>query len=348
MTERSQQSRRKVPLPVQPVLQLTEPPLSSLEVQRHALQRLTARPQTAQQQAAAPVLRAATLQRQEEGRLASERDTIQRQVAALGNVAPVQPQTQSLIPAKPVTPSDWVTVMRHRAEGVEGQRLDTRAFGAFQTLQRQVAQTLAHSFRSDRSEPQARYTTYGEHLATLQRHALSAPVSRVVLGMVPPAERLPLQRAADEALQRQQAQEQAALNFGSLQTLQRRLAELDAEATQPVLQRIQARRGAGNPLPEAIQRHLEGGLNHDLSRVRIHDDAEADKLTKGVNAVAFTTGTDIFFQAGQFNPNTQSGLELLAHEVTHTVQQSQGRVGTGIDPDAGLEQEARSMGARLA
>nr|WP_255673475.1 DUF4157 domain-containing protein [Deinococcus sp. 14RED07] len=168
------------------------------------------------------------------------------------------------------------------------------------------------------------------------------------MGMVPPSERLPLQRAADEALQRQRMQEQAALNFGSLQTLQRQLAELDAEATQPILQRIQARRGAGNPLPETIQRHLEGGLNHDLSRVRIHDDAEADKLAKGVNAVAFTTGTDIFFQAGQFNPNTQSGLELLAHEVTHTVQQSQGRVGTGIDPDAGLEQEARLMGARLA
>ncbi|WP_229779670.1 eCIS core domain-containing protein, partial [Deinococcus knuensis] len=99
---------------------------------------------------------------------------------------------------------------------------------------------------------------------------------------------------------------------------------------------------------EAIQRHLEQGLNHDLSRVRIHDDAEADKLAKGVNAIAFTTGTDIFFQAGQFNPNTQSGLELLAHEVTHTVQQSQGRVGTGIDPDTGLEDEARLSGARLA
>ncbi|WP_229779667.1 eCIS core domain-containing protein, partial [Deinococcus knuensis] len=99
---------------------------------------------------------------------------------------------------------------------------------------------------------------------------------------------------------------------------------------------------------EAIQRHLEQGLNHDLSRVRIHDDAEADKLAKGVNAIAFTTGTDIFFQAGQFNPNTQSGLELLAHEVTHTVQQSQGRVGKGIDPDAGLETEAQAMGSRLA
>ena len=177
--------------------------------------------------------------------------------------------------------------------------------------------------------------------------APTAPVARVVLGMVPPVERLPLQRATDEALQRLQAQEQAALHFETAQALQRQLAELDTEATQPVLQRIQARRGAGNPLPEAIRRHLEQGLNHDLSRVRIHDDAEADKLAKGVNAIAFTTGADIFFRTGHFNPNTQSGLELLAHEVTHTVQQSQGRVGRGIDPDSGLEVEARAMGERL-
>ncbi|WP_343757303.1 DUF4157 domain-containing protein [Deinococcus depolymerans] len=312
------------------------------------LQRFLSTPARAQGQVARPVLRAATLQRQEEDRLSGARQTVQRQVEAVGDVAPVQRHADLPVPARPVTPSDWVTVMRHRAETVEGQRLDTRTFSDFQTLQRQVAQSLGQGFRMDRGNPAARYAAYGEHLATLQRHALSAPVSRVVLGMVPPAERLPLQRATEEALQRQMAQEQAALNFDTLGSLQRHLAELDAEATQPVLQRIQARRGAGNPLPEAIQRHLEQGLNHDLSRVRIHDDAEADKLAKGVNATAFTTGTDIFFQAGQFNPNTQSGLELLAHEVTHTVQQSQGRVGRGIDPDAGLEAEARSMGARLA
>lgn len=238
--------------------------------------------------------------------------------------------------------------MRARAEEVQGRPLDARSSAAFTSLQRQVAQTLAQGFRSDRGDAQARYAAYGEHLATLQRHPVSAPVARVVLGLIPPAEHLPLQRAVDETLQRFQAQERASLNFDTLQTLQRQLAELDAEATQPVLARIQARRGSGNPLPEAVQRHLEQGLNHDLSRVRIHDDAEADKLAKGVNAIAFTTGTDIFFQSGQFNPNTQSGLELLAHEVTHTVQQSQGRVGTGIDPDAGLESEARTMGARLA
>ena len=316
---------------------------------RQALARHTARPVAAQRQAVQAPLRAATLDRQEVQRLQQERQALQAQLGALPE-APARPPAQVArpVPDRPTTPDEWVTVLRHRAGEIEGQRLDSRAFVAFQTLQRQVAQQLAQSFRADRGDVQVRYASYGEQLATLQRHPISAPVARVVLGMVPPVERLPLQRATDEALQRLQAQESAALHFETAQSLQRQLAELDAEATQPVLARIQARRGGGNPLPDAIRRHLERGLNHDLSRVRIHDDAEADKLAKGVNAIAFTTGADIFFQSGKFNPNTQSGLELLAHEVTHTVQQSQGRVGSGIDPDAGLESEARAMGAKLA
>ncbi|WP_291431589.1 DUF4157 domain-containing protein [Deinococcus sp.] len=347
--EYQRKPQRPEPATRQASIHTPDPPtLTHLEAQGWALQRFTARPQAAQRQAAAPVLRAASLNRQEQDRLTGERATLQHQITTLDRAAPAQQPAQPPVPVKPTTPADWVTVMRRRAEGVEGQRLDTRAFGEFTALQRQVAQTLAHSFRSDRGEAQARYATYGEHLATLQRHALSAPVSRVVLGMVSPSERLPLQRATDEALQRQLTQEQAALNFGTLQTLQRQLAELDAEATQPVLQRIQARRGAGNPLSEAIQRHLEGGLNYDLSRVRIHDDAEADKLAKGVNAIAFTTGTDIYFQSGKFNPNSQSGLELLAHEVTHTVQQARGEVGPGIDPSGSHETQARAMGRKLA
>ncbi|WP_155300790.1 eCIS core domain-containing protein [Deinococcus kurensis] len=316
---------------------------------RQALARHTARPVAAQRQEVQAPLRAAMLDRQEVQRLQQERQAVQAQLRALpaGSERPPAPAVHS-VPAKPATPDEWVTVLRHRAGEIEGQRLDARTFGAFQALQRQVAQQLAQGFRADRSDTSARYASYGEQLATLQRHALSASVARVVLGMVSPVERLPLQRATDEALQRLQAQESAALHFETAQSLQRQLAELDAEATQPVLARIQARRGGGNPLPDAIRRHLERGLNHDLSRVRIHDDAEADKLAKGVNAIAFTTGADIFFRAGHFSPNTQSGLELLAHEVTHTVQQSQGRVATGIDPDAGLEREAQVTGARLA
>ncbi|GGS05643.1 eCIS core domain-containing protein [Deinococcus sedimenti] len=351
MTFVQRRHSKRVPGP-RPVA-LSQVPSTAAEVQQdriqQALYRHTVRPVTAQRQLAAPVLRAASLDRAEAARLDVQRQSAQRQLSALAVPAerPASPATRPA-PARPTTPDEWVTVLRHRAEGIEGQRLDTRTFGEFQALQRQVAQHLAQGFRADRGDAQARYASYGEQLATLQRHALSAPVARVVLGMVPPVERIPLQRATDEALQRLQAQEHAALAFDTVQALQRQLAELDAEVAQPVLARIQARRGAGNPLPEAVRRHLEQGLNHDLSRVRIHDDTEADKLAKGVNAIAFTTGTDIFFRSGHFNPNTQTGLELLAHEVTHTVQQSQGRVGTGIDPDAGLEGEARAMGAKLA
>ncbi|MVN88036.1 DUF4157 domain-containing protein [Deinococcus sp. HMF7620] len=320
--------------------------------QERQFRRWVSRPSQLQRQVAQPVLRAATLIRQEEERLSTSQQAVQRQlketqVSEMASSArPLQAQRAAT--TQPTTPAEWVTVMRTRAEDIEGRALDARGRSQFTALQRQVAQTLAQGFRMDQGPAHSRYESYGEHLATLQRHPMSAPVSRVVMGLVPASERLALQRAVDTAAQRQHEQAAQQTQQTQVAAFQRQLAELNAEATQPVLQRIQARRGSGHPLPEAIQRHLEQGLNQDLSRVRIHDDAEANLLAKGVNATAFTTGNDIFFQSGRFSPNTQSGLELLAHEVTHTVQQAQGRVGPGIDPDAGLETEASIMGARLA
>jgi hypothetical protein len=333
-------------LPTWTAPERTEPaPLQRLAADLSAFTRL---PVKAQHQTVQPLFQAASLQRAEEGRLSEELLAVRRQLVQLPQANAVPPRAAVPIPSQPVTAGEWVTVMRHRAEQIDGQRLSSRDHDGFLSLQRQVAQTLVQGFRQDRQAPDARYAHYGEQLATLHGHANSASVSRVVLGLIPQRERPALQRALDEAVQRQaeqEAQDQTALQF---QALQRKKAELEEEALQPVMQRIGARRGAGNPLPAAVQRHLEQGLNHDLSRVRIHDDAEADKLSKKVNALAFTTGTDIFFQRGQFNPNTRSGLELLAHEVTHTVQQAQGKVGTGIDPDAGLEAEAQNTGRVLA
>ncbi|NTY02521.1 hypothetical protein [Deinococcus sp. JMULE3] len=70
---------------------------------------------------------------------------------------------------KPATPDEWLTVLWRRAEQIEGQCLDVRTFGAFQTLQRQDAQQLTQGFRVDRGDPSARYTSQGERPATLQR-----------------------------------------------------------------------------------------------------------------------------------------------------------------------------------
>lgn len=90
--------------------------------------------------------------------------------------------------------------------------------------------------------------------------------------------------------------------------------------------RIQAARSGGHPLEKQAQQRLEQGLGTDLSGVRIHTDSEADRLSRSVDAMAFTTGADIFFSAGTYRPSTPEGLRLLAHETTHVLQQTEGSV----------------------
>lgn len=332
------------------------PKVNHAALQRSAISAATFTPVSAQAQAIQPIMRASELHQAEVQRLSVQRQALQQQAQSLppvsASIVEAALQRQQAVPAppplKPQSNADWVTVMRFQAQQAEGRNMSTRELSQFTALQRQVTQTLTQSYLRDRQPALQRQQEYAGHLASLQRHPISGMVAYTFMRSIPSGERPALQRAVDEVMQRQaerDAQDRAALQHHSIQ---RQLAELEQEAAMPVMQRIQERRGAGNPLPEAVQRHLEQGLNHDLSSVRIHDDAEADKLAKGVNAVAFTTGRDIYFQSGKFNPNTQTGLELLAHEVTHTVQQAQGKVGKGVDPDSGLESEARQMGRKLA
>jgi hypothetical protein len=86
--------------------------------------------------------------------------------------------------------------------------------------------------------------------------------------------------------------------------------------------RIDAARGTGQPLADSARATLEPYLGHDLSQVRIHTDAEADKISRQLEAEAFTTGRDVFFKQGAYQPESETGKELLAHELTHVVQQS--------------------------
>lgn len=322
-----------------------------------ALQRFVATPVQAQVQAALPVLRASALRRQEEGQLTARRRELERQKRTLNapsgaddhlpKQSSIQEESAS-VPLVPHTSADWVAVMRMQAEQIEGRPVGAREAAQFSALQRQVARTLSVNFRQDRQVPEQRYQQYAAHVVDLQRHSLGGQVAQAFLRTVPFQEGPALQRAIADILQRDQSRQAEGEAIERWQSIQRQLAELEQEAARPVFERIQARRGTGNPLPTAVQRHLEQGLNHDLNAVRVHDDTEAHQLAKSVNALAFTTGTDIFFQQGHFNPNTQTGLELLAHETTHVVQQSRGRVGPGIDPDVGLESEAQAMGRRLA
>ncbi|WP_322770275.1 DUF4157 domain-containing protein, partial [Frankia sp. Cr1] len=80
---------------------------------------------------------------------------------------------------------------------------------------------------------------------------------------------------------------------------------------------IQVRRGTGSPLSEPVRAEMEGHLEADLSAVRVHTDSTAATLNRAVQAEAFTTGTDVFFAPGRFDPSSPTGRGLLAHELTH-------------------------------
>ncbi|MDQ6623370.1 MAG: DUF4157 domain-containing protein [Verrucomicrobiota bacterium] len=81
---------------------------------------------------------------------------------------------------------------------------------------------------------------------------------------------------------------------------------------------------SGQPLPSATRALMETRFGHDFSQVRIHTDAAASESARAVNAHAYTVGNQIVFGAGQYQPQSPEGQRLLAHELTHTLQQGGG------------------------
>lgn len=94
-----------------------------------------------------------------------------------------------------------------------------------------------------------------------------------------------------------------------------------AAPTRPQQAAPKAPASEGEPLPDALRRDMESRFDADFSVVRIHRDARAAQASSALNAVAFTVGNQIHFGPGQFNPGSSEGRELIAHELTHTIQQ---------------------------
>src|SRR5262249_29141975 len=126
---------------------------------------------------------------------------------------------------------------------------------------------------------------------------------------------------------------------------------LDDDAVRAALERARAR--SGSPIPAAIQRDFERSLGATLSSVRVHTDDAAAEAAEALDARAFALGQDVYFGAGQDDPASTSGRQLLAHEVAHTVQQvsvsSSDRELEVSQPGDALEHEAdAAAGAMLA
>ncbi|MCR8557640.1 DUF4157 domain-containing protein [Mucilaginibacter sp. BJC16-A38] len=78
----------------------------------------------------------------------------------------------------------------------------------------------------------------------------------------------------------------------------------------------------GQSMPQSSRQFFEPRFGHDFSNVKIHTDSVAAKSAQSINALAYTTGNNIIFNSGQYSPESDSGKKLMAHELTHVVQQS--------------------------
>ncbi|WP_202985808.1 DUF4157 domain-containing protein [Nostoc sp. UIC 10630] len=152
--------------------------------------------------------------------------------------------------------------------------------------------------------------------STLQREAL--PEDEEELQMKP-LDNSTLQREAlpedEEELQMKPSQGEAGM-----------AAAPDLEAS------INQARGGGQAIADNIREPMEVAFGADFSGVKVHTDGLSDQLNRSIQARAFTTGQDVFFRQGEYNPGSRGGQELLAHELTHVVQQNENHLSKSSLP----------------
>ena len=122
---------------------------------------------------------------------------------------------------------------------------------------------------------------------------------------------------AKPLIQRQEQEEEEAQTKSLLQ----RKGESKTQPSSDIQQRLNSTKGGGHPLPESTQSLMEDRFGSDFGNVRVHTDDSAVQMSQEIGAQAFTHGKDIYFNTGRYDPGSSQGKHLLAHELTHTVQQ---------------------------
>ncbi|BDI16346.1 hypothetical protein ANSO36C_21480 [Nostoc cf. commune SO-36] len=148
---------------------------------------------------------------------------------------------------------------------------------------------------------------------------------QVMQRMSQPGTRQSIQR---EALPEEEDQLQMKSLADSITPVVQRKGRGGTAATSELETSIQQARGNGQPLADDIKQPMEQAFGADFGTVRVHTDAQSDRLNQSIQARAFTTGQDVFFRQGEYSPESNTGKELLAHELTHVVQQN----GSAVQP----------------
>ncbi|XGW00354.1 MAG: DUF4157 domain-containing protein [Leptolyngbya sp. BL-A-14] len=163
-------------------------------------------------------------------------------------------------------------------------------------------------------EPQSTASPKLQSKAALRRKSLEQSIQRQES-----SEEEELQMKPATSIQRQEMPEEEALQMKP--AIQRRTDVGGMAASTDLESSINQARGGGQSISNAIRQPMEQAFGADFSSVKVHTDSQSDQLSRSINAKAFTTKNDIFFSGGAYNPGDRGGQELLAHELTHVVQQ---------------------------
>jgi Domain of unknown function (DUF4157) len=210
--------------------------------------------------------------------------------------------------------SDLPPIQPKLTIGAPGDKYEQEADRVAQQVVQQLNAPL-----NKQSEQSVQRETLPEEEDELQMKPLADRIQRMEM----PEEEEELQRKPD-VLQRETLLEEE--DELQMKSMVQRSFNGAMPASENLESAIAQARSSGQPLTDSIRQPMEQTFGADFSRVRIHADAQADRLNRSIQARAFTTGQDVFFRQGAYQPGSRGGQELLAHELTHVVQQNGGSV----------------------
>jgi hypothetical protein len=140
----------------------------------------------------------------------------------------------------------------------------------------------------------------------------------------------PVQKVEEEeSIQKMESDEEPVQKVESDEPIQAKKTTEDSTSGN-VESNLASSKGGGAKMDNETQSTMESGIGADFSNVRIHTDSKAENMNQNLGAKAFTNGSDVYFNKGQYNPSSKEGQHLIAHELTHTVQQ--GATSKSADP----------------
>lgn len=189
-----------------------------------------------------------------------------------------------------------------------------------------------------------------EHMLAQRLHRQPSPLTiqpSLVVGEADDVYEREADRVAKHVMRKNQSprqsihHEQVLNDKGTLSLVQPQTKAGHSPAEPRVEDAIRRSLPSGQALPRDLRSEMEAAFGADFSSVKLHTDREADNLNRSLEARAFTTGHDVFFRSGEYNPTSRAGQELIAHELTHVIQQNGGRM-------TGKVAETKTSGRKLA